>query len=73
MAVGPASRGVRQPRGAGTCSSTSHMVSYTPGFQVRAEALVELQAGGLPEVFGYREHREALGARMFDPADVRRG
>ena len=61
-----------------------------PGIQVRAEALVKLRAGILPEVFGYperaqelaakgitarqyREHREALGSPMFDPADVRYG
>jgi len=59
-----------------------------PGSQVRGEALINLRAGGLPEVFGYperareltntgltprqyRQHREALGAKTFDPADVR--
>lgn len=59
-----------------------------PGSQMRAEALAELRAGGLPEVFRYperakelvekggtprqyRQHREQLGSRMFDPADVR--
>lgn len=61
-----------------------------PGSQVRAEGLVKLRAGDLPEAFGYperarelaktgmtprqyRRHREALGARTFDPADVRHG
>ena len=60
-----------------------------PGSQLRAEALTQLRAGGLPEVFGYperaselagrgitarqyRQHREELGSRNFDPADVRR-
>ncbi|MFA7498527.1 MAG: hypothetical protein WCY76_07495 [Leucobacter sp.] len=33
-----------------------------PGSQVRAEALSELRAGGLPEVFGYPERAHELAA-----------
>lgn len=43
-----------------------------PGAQVRHEAMQTLQAGGLPEVFGYPERARELAERGLTPRDYRR-
>ena len=43
-----------------------------PGSQVRHEAMQQLQAGGLPEVFGYPERARELVARGLTPREYRR-
>ena len=43
-----------------------------PGSQVRHEAMQKLQAGGLPEVFGYPERARELVSRGLTPREYRR-
>ena len=43
-----------------------------PGSQVSHEAMQKLQAGGLPEVFGYPERARELAARGLTPREYRR-
>ena len=43
-----------------------------PGSEVRARALAELRAGGVPEVFGYPERARELVNRGVTPREYRR-